>query len=185
MPISLKESTAIAAMSDVIYDFLPGSGSVRWKGHVTFGSVAAACDVGNYWPAGSKLPAIIALLRQTLQYRRDRFESLILEIVRSGIVYRKKQGKPITENEIKLLNGHILDVGFKFPSLWDPEFLASLRQGSTARAEQHVEQELREQTLRASARDTRSMQLCALKEELIAIHRMADRSAAVLHLRRS
>jgi hypothetical protein len=58
--------------------------------------------------------------------------------VRCGLIYRQKQHKPITITEIDDLNGHILELGFKFPELWDKEFRASLEQTTTECAREHV-----------------------------------------------
>lgn len=46
--------------------------------------------------------------------------------MRAGISYKQRQGKPITPHAIDRLNGLILDVGFKLPALWDPDFKAAL-----------------------------------------------------------
>jgi hypothetical protein len=54
------------------------------------------------------------LLEQTLEYRRHRFESLMLEIVRSGIIYRHKQGHPVKPEEIDILNGLLVEVDSNF-----------------------------------------------------------------------
>ena len=81
MALSLKESQAVADMADLLYEFLPGSGSRNWKGHVSFKTVAEQVGVEGFWQAGSKLPMITALLEKTLEYRRDHFEQLILGIV--------------------------------------------------------------------------------------------------------
>jgi hypothetical protein len=165
-------------MANLVYDFLPGSGNPHWKGHVTFASVAQKVGIGNYWPGGSKQPAIVALLERTLQFQRDKFEPLITEIVRSGIVYRNKQGNPIREQEMKALNGHILDVGFKFPPLWDRDFLASLKVDGTTRAAERFEQPVREEQLKACELNQRSCQLYELKNEFLALCSQPDRSAA-------
>jgi hypothetical protein len=100
-------------LADVLYDFLPGSGNQAWCGHITFASVAAEVGVGRHWPGGSKKPAIVALLSQTLECDRSRFEPLIVEIVRRGIIYRQKHGNALTPDDIDLVNGHILDLGFQ------------------------------------------------------------------------
>jgi hypothetical protein len=101
------------------------AGNAVWKGHVSFSTVAEKCGVGDFWQPGSKLPALTALLQRTLEHRRGSFERLVLEIVRAGLVYRKKQKRPILPAEIQKLNGHLVDVGFKFPDLWDREFVES------------------------------------------------------------
>jgi hypothetical protein len=108
MPLILKESRAIADMADLLYDFLPGSGSPGWKGHVSFKTVAEKAGIGDFWQPGSKLPMITALLQRTLEHRRGHFERLILEVVRAALTYRHKEGKPIRPNEIEKLNGHLL-----------------------------------------------------------------------------
>ena len=131
MALSLKESQAVVGLADLLYSFLPGSGPQAWKGHVSFRTVAEKSGVGDFWQSGSKLPMIIALLERTLEYQRRRFEPLILEIVRSGIIYRHKQGHPVKPEEIDILNGLLVEVGFKFPDLWDSKFYESLRGGGS------------------------------------------------------
>jgi phosphatidylserine/phosphatidylglycerophosphate/cardiolipin synthase-like enzyme len=62
--------------------------------------------------------------------------------MQGSIKYRQKNNNPIREDEIKTLNGLILEIGFKFPSLWDSNFLNSLKIGGVSRATKIVEQEL-------------------------------------------
>jgi hypothetical protein len=181
MPLSLKDTRAVSGLSDVLYDFLPGSSHSAWKAHVNFGTVAAKVGVANFWPGGSKKPAINALLSQTLEHRRSLFEPLILEIVRSGIVYREKQGKPITLEEINAINGHIYDIGFKFPDLWDKEFLASLKQTSAERAQQGFRQASGERQ-EASLHARRSDELRQLKDTFVRLSVESDRNKAGLAL---
>jgi hypothetical protein len=130
MSLPLKESRAVRELAEALYDFLPGSGSATWKGHVSFRSVADKVGVSDFWQPGSKLPMLTALLERTLDARRGRFEPLVVEIVRAGLTYRRKNSRPVTPEEIEKINGLILEIGFKFPDLWDPEFLASLRAGA-------------------------------------------------------
>src|SRR5437867_1308485 len=134
MALPLKESRAVRELAEVFYDFLPGTGSANWKGHVSFKSVAEKVGVGDFWQPGSKLPMITSLLERTLEFRRGRFEPLALEIVRAGLTYRQKNGKPVTPEEVEKINGLILEIGFKFPDLWDPDFCASLRADGATRA---------------------------------------------------
>ena len=82
MSLSLKESRTVSDIAELLYDFLPGSGSSQWKGHVSFKTVAEKVGVGGYWQPGSKTQMIEALLERTLEFRRGRFEPLILKIVR-------------------------------------------------------------------------------------------------------
>jgi hypothetical protein len=159
MALPLKESRAVRELADILYDFLPGSGSATWKGHVSFKSVAEKVGVGDFWQPGSKMPMLTALLERTLEFRRGRFEPLILEIVRAGLTYRQKSGKPVTPAEVEKINGLILEIGFKFPDLWDPDFVASLRAGSSVRTAERIEQERTAARLRESQRTQRSVEL--------------------------
>jgi hypothetical protein len=168
-------------MANALRDFLPGSGRPDWKGHVTFQTVATKVGVGAFWPSGSKVPAITGLLSQTLERRRGLFQTLVLEIVRAGIVYREKKNQPIGTAEIDDLNGCLLELGFKFPDLWDPGFRASLAQTTTERAREHVRQEdfrLQNQSIAA----TRSQELARLNQAFAELSAEQDRNKAGLAL---
>jgi hypothetical protein len=169
-------------MAELLYNFLPGSGSAQWKGHVSFKTVAEKVGVDDFWQPGSKIPMITNLLERTLDLRRGRFEPLILEVVRAGLIYRQKQGNPVTPEEIDKLNGMILEVGFKFPDLWDPDFKASLRMDGTGRAKAHIENALRQEKLHVTQRAHRSTELEELKKEFFALHDHKDRQRAGLKL---
>ena len=181
MSLTLKETRAISGLVDVLYDFLPGSGNSSWKGHVNFSTAAAKVGLCDFWPGGSKKPAINALLSQTLDQRRGSFQSLIMEIVRCGIGYREKQGNPISTVEIDELNGHVYEIGFKFPELWDKSFRDSLQQTTAERAQQHVKQADTEQQ-EISARAERSQELLQLKEQFFQLSTEADRNKAGIAL---
>jgi hypothetical protein len=169
-------------MADLLYDFLPGSGSSKWKGHVSFGTVAEKVGVGDFWQPGSKTPMIAALIEKTLEFRRGRFEPLIIEIIRAGLTYRQKQGNPLKPEDIKKLNGLILEVGFKFPDLWDEGFISSLTADGTSRAREHVEQEIQKEKLKVTERSQRSFELENLKREFFELHQTEDRNKAGLQL---
>ncbi|MCG3153538.1 MAG: hypothetical protein DKINENOH_00128 [bacterium] len=178
--LSLKEHRAAADLADFFYDFLPGSGHSSWKGHVSFKAVAEKVGVDDFWQEGSKLPMITALLTRTLEHKRHLFERLILEIVRSGIVYKQKQGKPVTPEDLDKLNGFILEIGFKFPDLWDPEFRNSLRLEGGQRAKERVEQALKEEKIRASTQSEKSIRLLDLKNKLFSLSTESNRQKAGL-----
>jgi hypothetical protein len=109
--------------------------SCLWKGHITFGSVAARVGVAEFWSdTGSKTPRIVQLLEGTLQHRRERFEPLILAVVREGLLYRRRNGRPIAPQEIEKINGLILEIGFRFPDLWDEGVREALSTDDTSRA---------------------------------------------------
>ena len=126
MPLSLSETQAIATLADHLYDYLPGKAHPFARPPISFETISAQLGLGNFWPGGSKLPAISTLLERTLEYQRGRFCDFILTAVREGIKYRMKRGQPLTREEIETLNQLVLKVGFKIPQLWDPSFLDSL-----------------------------------------------------------
>lgn len=182
MPLSLKQEQGIIDIAGILYDFLPGSGSSAWEGHVTFGTVATKVGVGRFWQKGSKRPAITALLSQTLDREARLFERLVLEIVRAGINYRQKEHRPITSEEIEHLNGALLGVGFKFRELWESDFHAMLRMDEGARAKSKMEAALSEEKLRVTAQSNRAVKLDELKTRLFKLSGQADRQAAGLAL---
>jgi hypothetical protein len=182
MALSLKESRAVADIAELLYDFLPGSGNPSWKNHVSFKTVAQNVGVGNFWQPGSKRPMITTLLERTLLNRRELFERLILEIVRAGITYRQKGNSPISDEEIEQLNGLLMDVGFKFPDLWDPDFLASLRIGGRERARKHVERAISEERLKETELSRRSLELADLEREFYILCSSSNRQDAGLSL---
>lgn len=180
MALSLKHSHAIAEMSDLLYSFLPGSGNPKWKGHVSFKSVAQKIGVGDYWQDGSKKPMIASLLGRTLEYKRDRFEPLLMEVVREGFVYRQAQGNPVTPEEIDCLKGLVLEVGFKFPDLWDPGLKISLQVDGKTRAQKHVECEEAQEKLRIGEISQRTQEMYLLNQRFMSMHTEGNRQHAGL-----
>ena len=123
--LSMVESQAVAELAKLLYDFLPGTYS-----SVTWPDVASFC-LEEYWPGGSKLPAITQLLRNTLQSHRDRFCDLIVEVVQEGIAYRIKKDNPVKREEIESINRVLLKVAFKIPELHGHDFLDGLPSETT------------------------------------------------------
>lgn len=162
---SLKESHLATEMAKVLYDFLPGSGAPSWKGHVSFETVSRDVGVGDFWQRSSKEPAIAALLEKTLSRRRELFEKLILSIIKEGLKYRQKEDKPIKRQEIETLNGLILQVGFKFPSLWDEDFLSALETDLHKRANAKIEEVITQEKLKESVNIYRIKELDDLKKD--------------------
>lgn len=119
--LSMVEAQAVAELAKLLYDFLPGTYS-----SITWPDVAARFCLEEYWPGGSKLPAITQLLRHTLQLHRDRFCDLIVEVVQEGITYRIKKGNPVKREEIDDINRVLLKVAFKIPELHGHDFLNGL-----------------------------------------------------------
>lgn len=184
MVISLKESKVAGEMAALIYRFLPGSGSSQWKGHVTFRSVANEVGLGEFWQSGSKKPAITELLVRTLEHRRDLFEKLILTIVKEGLKYCQKNNEPITDDEIRTLNGLIMEVGFKFPSLCDPAFIASLQKDRRARASEILEPEPNDHETRMCERLEFFKRLEIMKSTLYSLWKQPNRQQAGFELER-
>lgn len=126
MSLSLAESQTIHEIAALLYNFLPGSTYRENSQSLTFGAVAQRVGVGSLWRAGSKSPALIALLEKTLDTRKELFCPLIVEVVRSSLAYNSKHVDPLPYEDIKTLNDLLLRLQFKIPDLWDPSFLASL-----------------------------------------------------------
>jgi hypothetical protein len=126
MSTTLKQTQAISKIADVLYRFLPGSPYPYAAKDISFPGVAKKLGISNFWTGGSKKPAIIQLLQRTLESRRDKFCDLIVEIIKSGIVYLSNKVEPVTREEIDKLNQLIIEVDFKIPDLWDATFLNSL-----------------------------------------------------------
>jgi Restriction endonuclease len=182
MSVSLKQARAISNMSQLVYDFLPGSGHPDWKGHVSFSSIAKQLGLGHYWQEGSKEPAIRRLFELTLEREPNLFEKLILEIVKAAIPYCAKQKRPLRAKDIRILNGHILDLGFKFPTLWEKDFLESLDGDSAQRAHKIVEAELRSEDARISELSMRDRKRDELRDIFYELGASDNRQRAGLKL---
>lgn len=181
MAITLKESRALADIADLLYTFLPGSGHPSWTGHVSFKSISAKIELEQFWQYGSKLPMIIGLLERTLEHRRNLFQKLILEVVREGIKYRQRKGEPVVIKEIQMLNGLLIDVGFKFPELWDSAFLDSLKDGGI-RAKENLDRIIQEKKIEVQESRNLSKELRRLKEEFFILQRESNRNKAGIEL---
>ncbi|MGD0941690.1 MAG: hypothetical protein ABR905_18490, partial [Terracidiphilus sp.] len=94
-------------------------------------------------------------------------------VVNGGVLF----SNPISTAEIDALNGHIYEIGFKFPELWDKCFRDSLQQTTAERAQQHVSQADAEQQ-EISARAKRSQELLQLKEQFFELSTEPDRNKA-------
>ncbi len=113
-------------MASHLYDYLPGKAHPFANQDLSFEGIATALGLAAFWQGGSKLPALTILLSKTLELQRRQFCPLVLEIVRSGMVYRNSKGNPITREEIDLLNELMAKVQFKIPELWAVSFLETL-----------------------------------------------------------
>jgi hypothetical protein len=125
MSLSLQQTQAITDLADHLYGFLPGNPHPFADQTVSFAGIAESLGLGEFWDGGSKLPAITQLLLRTLERRPERFCTLLLAVVRKGIIYRARKD-PVTREDIESLNAAIARVGFKIKELWDPGWLQSL-----------------------------------------------------------
>ncbi len=136
MALGFKQKIAIMKLAEILANFLPGSGNSMWKGHVNFGSVASKLGLSEYWSGGSKIPAITYLLESTYEKKIGIFQKLIETVVLEGKTYRNKKGDPLLRDEVEELNKCLLELDFKFPSLWDLSFLDSLHVPAEERKEE-------------------------------------------------
>lgn len=135
MHLTLAQEQAISELGKHLYDFLPGQAHPYADQSVSFQGAAHATHLGQYWQGGSKQPAIVALLRDTLENKAEAFCNLMSEIVRKALRYRQSKGNPLTREEIRTLNDFLLKIGFKIPELHDPKFLDGLPSISKSTAE--------------------------------------------------
>jgi hypothetical protein len=126
MTLSLQESQALNDMAETLYSFLPGSPHPYAAPEISFPGVAQKFGLSKYWIGGSKRPALTQLLQTTLEKKRNLFSNLILEIVRTGMIYRNNKKDPIKLEEIQKLNDQLRRISLKIPELWDPAFIDSL-----------------------------------------------------------
>jgi predicted helicase len=178
MALSLKESNAVAGMAEILAEFLPYSGAYEDRGQVTYRTILSKMGIGNYWEKMSKRQGIARVLEKILEDKPSLFERFILEAVRQGLSYRQKDNRPIKREEIEKLNGLILDVNFRFPDLWDQEFLKSLEIGIIERAKKNIDDVLRAERLKASEQNTRNKALENLKIIFYQLHTQENRQAA-------
>jgi hypothetical protein len=123
MPLSFADRQTISNLSNLLYNFLPGSGNNR----TSFPIAAERAGIPECWKLdGSKGPAISRLLSVAYETRRPRFIPLVQQVVELGIVYRGRKSDPLTRGEIDRLNELLLQLEIKIPELHDPKFLERL-----------------------------------------------------------
>jgi Restriction endonuclease len=120
--MNMRDAQIINELAMCLYGFLPGSGN----NNTAFPLAANKVGIGDFWVAGSKHPAIVGLLTNTLEKQRHKITELLLEVVRQSITWRRNKANPLTKEEIVILNGLLAKLGFKIPELNDKDFLDSL-----------------------------------------------------------
>ena len=126
MALSLTQQKILNELGQQIYRFVPGKAHPYADQRVSFEGVAASLRLDQFWPSGSKRPAIIQLLSSTLEHRSEQFCPLIVEVVRKGMTYCDNRGELIRREEITRINDLVAKIGFKIPELWDRQFIAGL-----------------------------------------------------------
>lgn len=137
MGLTLTEVQTISEMADFLHGFLLGSPHPFANPSISFAGIASDLELERFWTGGSKRPAIAALLEGTLTQARDKFCSLMIQIVTRGIKYKGKSN-PITREDIGVLNQYIQRLGFKIPELWDADFLRTLPSAKPQEAKEAV-----------------------------------------------
>jgi hypothetical protein len=145
--MSLAQQAALDDLAQHLYDFLPGNPHPYAHQNISFAGVANELGLGNYWPGGSKQPAIRQLLGSVIAAKKD-LTVLILKIVERSITYRKKSN-PLTCEHIERLNEILLRVGYKIPELHEATFLNSLPRSTVKPSAKSTSSSLDTQTLTA------------------------------------
>jgi hypothetical protein len=109
-------------------------------------------------------------------HARERRRTIVVE----GLLYRRRNGRPIAPQEIEKINGLILEIGFRFPDLWDEGFREALSTDDTSRAKENVAQVRRDDEVRTTDRQREMRTLDQLRDDFGALHAQANRQAAGL-----
>ncbi len=125
MTLALGPTQVLFQLADALYAFLPGKPHPYADPRISFRGIAADLRLGQFWRDGSKLPAICGLLTGTFEANKGRFASLVLEVVRRGLIYREGK-EPIRRTELDNINALLLKLGLRVKDLVDPTFLESL-----------------------------------------------------------
>lgn len=67
MRLTLLQEQTISELGKHLYDFLPGQAHPYANQSISFQGAARAVHLGQFWLGGSKQPAVVALLRATLE----------------------------------------------------------------------------------------------------------------------
>ncbi len=101
MRLTFAQEQTVSEFGKHLYHFLPGQPHPHANQSISFLGAAKAAGVGQFWPGGSKQPATVALLRNTLENKAELFCDLISEIVRKALVYRQNKANHSPANTFK------------------------------------------------------------------------------------
>lgn len=168
MNSKVKELPIINELAEVLYNFLPGTPHpYAAKQKLSFPACAESLGLSEYWQGGSKKPAIVNLLKQILDKRRNQFCPLIYLIVEKSYQYRNNKKDPLRKNEIEKLNQILLKLNYKIPELWDSNFFDSLASNTNS-------QPIRNNQSSVSVMSVDKNKIAELKKMLIDMNTIED-----------
>lgn len=125
MALKPSQGLALDELAQHLYDYLPGKPHPYGNKSLSFPAVASELGLDAFWPGGSKQPAIRQLLEGTITSNTGKFAPLITRIVERGIT-RRKRDNPVCREDIEVINGLLVRIGFKIPEFHDIAFLDAL-----------------------------------------------------------
>lgn len=171
--LSPAQVSLVSQLAHHLYNYLPGSSA--W-GTYTFESATLAVGVGEFWPGGSKHPAITSLLERTLDERQHLFVRLIETVVTAGLKNRQAKGPPLTRDDVQFVIKKLRELGSPYSGLSNDAFLDSLP--TNARNHTDVPPTQAENPTPTHPAAERESQLSRLKADFLDLQSMADRQAA-------
>src|SRR4051812_36274869 len=105
--MNMQEIQASTELANLMYDFLPANPHPYANPEISFPGCAAKVGIANLWKGGSKRPAVAQLFRDVLEHSRHKFCPLVIEIVKTAVLYRINKRTPITREEMENINRKI------------------------------------------------------------------------------
>lgn len=127
--MSLQKKLALDELASHLCEFLPKTRPPLADQRLSFFGIVTELGLQRYWREGSKLTAIRYLLEGVLDGGTGKFSPLIEKIVERSHTYRLSNKKPLTREDVEVLNRILLKVSFRIPALYDAALLDSLPRG--------------------------------------------------------
>ena len=96
----------------------------------SFQGMAEKFELGEYSLSQPKRLAVTTLLETAFGHNRYAFCSMVAEIVKRSVYMRSGSARPITQDDVRLINRNVSRLGLKVPELCDPSFLQKLPSGA-------------------------------------------------------
>ena len=125
----LLKKLALDELASHLCEFLPKTRPPLADQRLSFFGIVTELGLQRYWREGSKLTAIRYLLEGVLDGGTGKFSPLIEKIVERSHTYRLSNKKPLTREDVEVLNRILLKVSFRIPALYDAALLDSLPRG--------------------------------------------------------